>query len=190
MKVLKPVIENPVYSELLFLINTRKLYASEIAKEVKKSQATTQRQLIHLIEEGYLKVENHPKKSKNIKLFSLNWERINKEFIRYMLSLSRNPQFKISDKYSSNKYLSLYFKKITSYYKELKIKTLKELFDLISRGLLDSFLVKGISKNSEFEEFVKFFELINSSNWEDLRFLNKSEHIFNEIFNEVNIKKK
>lgn len=83
MKILIPVVENPVYSRLLFTINSREVYASQLTEEFKKSQGTIQKHLIYLAEQNYLIVKQHPEKKKNIKLFSINWKKIIEEFFNF-----------------------------------------------------------------------------------------------------------
>lgn len=182
MKVLIPIIKNPVYSQLIFSINKREVYASQLQKELNKSQGTIQKHLIFLTKQKYLIMKEHPEKKKNIKLFSINWEKINKEFFKFMLAKSKNPEFKISEKYAKNKYLSFYFKEIFSFYKEINVKVIEEIFDSLSISLLESFApFSNESKSEELAEFYKFLELINPSNWENIKFINKSEKILYEI---------
>ncbi|MBS3099303.1 hypothetical protein J4462_03765 [Candidatus Pacearchaeota archaeon] len=87
MRVRKPVIENEIYSRILFSIGINKVYASQLEDVVKKikSQATVQRQLTYLLEQKYLTIEDHPEKISNIKLFSINWEKILEEFYQFYL---------------------------------------------------------------------------------------------------------
>ncbi|MFH1585790.1 MAG: hypothetical protein ABIB79_03420 [archaeon] len=98
MKIKVPVIKNEIYSKILFSINTRKVYASELASELHKSQATIQKHLTYLVgkeeekktkKKGYLVVIDHPKKEKNIKLFFVNFSRIIYEFHMYHVSQDR-----------------------------------------------------------------------------------------------------
>lgn len=90
MKIRVPINENKVYSEILYYINKEKVYASEIAEKLNKSQATLQKQLNFLVIEGYLIAEDHPKKKKNIKLFSINWKKITKEYYNKLLETSKD----------------------------------------------------------------------------------------------------
>ena len=77
-------LDSPDHSLLIFTLDKNKMYASELARQVKEQQGTIQRRLKKLKEEGYVLLEGHPKKKKNIKLFSVNWDKINEEFIKYL----------------------------------------------------------------------------------------------------------
>lgn len=82
MKKRVPILNNEIFSKILFIINKREIYASQIASELNKTQATTQRQLTFLVKENYLIIKEHPEKKKNIKLFSIDWQKIVEEFLK------------------------------------------------------------------------------------------------------------
>jgi len=79
-----PCFESPAHSTLIFVLNRNKMYASEIAKKVREQQGTIQRRLMKLKKEGFVNLEEHPKKLKNIKLFSVNWNNVFNEFFRLL----------------------------------------------------------------------------------------------------------
>jgi len=84
MKKRLPILNNEIYSKILFLINDKEVYASQIASALGKTQATTQRQLVILAEKNYLNFKQHPEKKKNIRLFSVNWEKIIEDFLNFL----------------------------------------------------------------------------------------------------------
>jgi DNA-binding transcriptional ArsR family regulator len=89
MKKRVPVLNNEIYSKILFLINDGEIYASQISSALDKTQATTQRQLMVLEERGYVTLKEHPEKKKNIQLFSINWGKIIEEFFNFLKDRKR-----------------------------------------------------------------------------------------------------
>lgn len=80
------VIESTPYSQLIFLIASGKSYALEIAKaRGKKDSSPTAKQLDQLKKRGFL----FPKKEKllNKTLYSINWKKINQEFVDYVFNI-------------------------------------------------------------------------------------------------------
>lgn len=78
------VFDSIEHSLLIYVLNNKIMYASEIARLVKEKQGTTQRRLMKLESSGFVKIKEHPKKIKNIKLFSVNWDKILYEFIKLL----------------------------------------------------------------------------------------------------------
>jgi len=82
----RPVLENPVYSNLLFKISVREVSASDVKflKEVKKSRIVLVKQLKFLEKKGFLKSKPHPSRLKNIRLYFINWSKIIEEFLKFL----------------------------------------------------------------------------------------------------------
>jgi len=78
------VLESSEHSFLIYILNDKEMYASEIAKLVKEQQGTIQRRLMKLRSAGFIKIKEHPEKTKNIKLFYVNWNKILEEFIKLL----------------------------------------------------------------------------------------------------------
>lgn len=78
------VFDSAEHSLLIYVLNNKEMYASEIARLVKEKQGTTQRRLMKLESSGFIKIKEHPEKIKNIKLFSVNWDKILEEFIKLL----------------------------------------------------------------------------------------------------------
>ncbi|MEK6833091.1 MAG: ArsR family transcriptional regulator [Nanoarchaeota archaeon] len=78
-----PIIENKVYSEILFAINTKEITSTDLANILKKEQSPIYRQLMYLYKNGYLDLEVK-KQQFNKKLFSINWIKVNQEFINFL----------------------------------------------------------------------------------------------------------
>lgn len=106
MNVRKPILENPVYSELLIELNKEKLTATELykkyyeeteltknwglrRKDKKKTRVVIRKQLLILKEKGYVGMntqrEENKKYAKNKKYFYVKYEKIVEEFIKYVL---------------------------------------------------------------------------------------------------------
>lgn len=75
-------LENSEYSFLFFYLAEKEMYASEIASQLNDSQPTIQRRLKRMVRTKLLLVKKHPQKKKNIKLFSVNWEKIIEELLK------------------------------------------------------------------------------------------------------------
>ena len=61
------VLESSEHSFLIYNINDKEMYASEIARKVGEQQGTTQRRLMKLKTAGFIGIKEHPEKRKNIK---------------------------------------------------------------------------------------------------------------------------
>jgi predicted transcriptional regulator len=78
------VLESSEHSLLIYIINNKEMYASEIARRVKEQQGTIQRRLMKLKNSDFIKIKKHPDKIKNIKLFYVNWNKILEEFVKLL----------------------------------------------------------------------------------------------------------
>lgn len=172
-----PIIESTPFSEIIFLISAGINYPEVISKARSRDTSSTVQQLKTLKEMKFL---NEPKKEKmlNRTRYSVNWKKINQEFIDFMHSKSQKPEFKIPEKYADNKYLSLYFERIFAPYKQIHTKTIRDIFEELSTSSLESLApFDETSKLKELGEFSKFLNLINRGNWENENFIEKSEEI-------------
>jgi DNA-binding transcriptional ArsR family regulator len=173
MKTLIPILENPIYSRILFAINGKEVYASELVKKLNKTQATIQRQLTILKEEKFICVKEHPKKKKNIQLFYINWEKIIDEFFKQLFK-------KISIRYNE---IMLYFKDIPEgdSYSESEIKiTIKKDY----KKLREYINLKDINKNEALINILKnLFET-----YDKIIVNSKKDYItINQTFNDLQI---
>lgn len=160
MKKRVPTLDNLVYSQIILKINAREVYASELANELKKSQATLQKQLAILTQEGYVITKPHPEKKKNIKLFSLNWNKLKKNLFDYVRNL--NPETQIKPSYYKNRYLELFLKELFITFKEDKI-TLKEIFRVLQENRFYGYPEVG-EVSQEWREFCAICNLITQTN--------------------------
>lgn len=101
MKVRKPILENPVYCQIIYAIGNEKRYVNDLIKNFrpvdlsdydyvkKKSQPVLREQLLLLKREGYVDVADEQEKgkkfAKNKKMFYLKWEKITEEFINFLI---------------------------------------------------------------------------------------------------------
>lgn len=94
MKERTPIIDNPVYSEILIKINSKKVYSVELSKNFKnKERSVLSRQLKILVEEGFLFCEEYSKDSKNknkkfkgnLKYYSINKVKILDVFYKALI---------------------------------------------------------------------------------------------------------
>ena len=87
----KPVniLTNPLYSTLLFCIASHHNYPKKIADLLNKNLGNTAKQLDFLEDKGFIisKLEGNPKVFPfEKKILSVNWEKINQEFISFVQS--------------------------------------------------------------------------------------------------------
>lgn len=77
-----PVVNNIIYSNLIFFVASGKNYALSIAKvRNKKDSSPTAKQLKQLEERGFLK--SRKEKLLNKTIYSINWSRIIEEFKKF-----------------------------------------------------------------------------------------------------------
>lgn len=95
------VLESEEHSFLVYSINDKEMYASEIARSVNEQQGTTQRRLMKLRKAGFIGIKEHPEKKKNIKLFYVKWDKIMSEFIR-LLQEQKKEFIEIHNKIKTN----------------------------------------------------------------------------------------
>jgi len=119
-KVIKPVIENKVYSEIIFRLGTHKFYVNKFVEhfvendddlfrsEQTKERSVLARQMNYLLNEGFLKVVTEEKKGKkfkhNIKKYYVDFDKIIDEFLNFYLN------YLISKDNISNKEIKLYMR--------------------------------------------------------------------------------
>lgn len=180
-----PVIDSVVYSNLIFEIAKGNNYAQKIFESFKKKKPVSviARQL-DILEKKEKFITSETKEDKSVfpmqrlRIYSVNWEKINREFFKFILAKSKTQGFKIPEKYATNKFLSLYFKKIFSANKEIGVEKINEIFESFSISLFEhdfDFYKQGDKK--ELKEFIEFLELINPAQWENDKFVKKSMKI-------------
>ncbi|MEN7982376.1 MAG: hypothetical protein ABFQ65_02930 [Nanoarchaeota archaeon] len=182
------VIDSVPYSQIIFLVAKGFNYPQAVALKRNTEVSPTSRQMLRLKNQGYLLSLNEIENKnflQNKKYFLINGPKINEDFINYIKSKNCNPDFKIPPKFIENKFLSLYFKKIFAETSISKYKTIKEIFEMFSRSLLDSCASISIEPK-ELSEFGEFLKIINPSNWEDNLFIDESIKIV-EDFDESSI---
>lgn len=184
-----PVIDNFIYSDLIFKIAKGNNYAQKIFEAYKKKKPVSviARQLDILEEDGFVTSETKEDKSvfpmQRLRIYSVNWEKINKEFFRFMEEKSTNPDFKLSEKFLKNKCLAFYFERIFSFNEEVGFKTIKEVFEKFSLSLLESLAEFSADEKyygKEISDFRRILEAINPAEWENPKFIDKSEEILNK----------
>jgi len=83
-----PVIDNLIYSNLIFQISMGNNYAQKIFEATKKPTSIIVRQLDILKKEGFVSVEYIEDKSifpmQRLTLYSVKWERVVEEFLKYI----------------------------------------------------------------------------------------------------------
>jgi hypothetical protein len=100
-KVIKPVIDNKVYSEIIFRLGTNKYYVNQFIehfmededifseKKPTKERSVLARQMTYLLKEGFIKTILEQEKGKkfkhNIKRYYNNFNKITEEFLRFYL---------------------------------------------------------------------------------------------------------
>lgn len=75
-----PTIRNHVYCDLLYAINNEQVYALELEGRTGRDHSNITKQLRLLRREGFVFLDEHPRE-RNKKMYSINWEKINSEFI-------------------------------------------------------------------------------------------------------------
>jgi hypothetical protein len=88
------VVENKIYSELIFEIASGNNYSQKIYDSIKKPTSSIVKQLKILSEEGFVNSELIENKNifpmKRIKKYSVNWEKIIEEFIEELKKKKKN----------------------------------------------------------------------------------------------------
>lgn len=186
MRKKEKIIDSNRYSLILFKISQGKNYNQILSEELSIKPNALIEHLKYLEDRKFLITTRQ--KEYNKKIYRINWEKINDEFIKYILSKSKDPKFTISKKYAQNKYLSLFFEKLFINYDQTRSKTIKGFFESFSIALLESLApFSKETKPQEIGEFAEFLELINPSNWEDDKFIDLSEEIMEEFSDEIDI---
>lgn len=104
MNIRKPIIENTVYSDILFRLGVHKFYVNQFVdhfvendmanEKPYKEQSVLQRQMEYLRKEGYLLTTNFDssgrKADKNKKLFYINFKKIIDVFLDYSSSMLKD----------------------------------------------------------------------------------------------------
>lgn len=190
-----PIIDNIVYSNLIFQVALGNNYAQKIFEAFGKQKEVSVilKQLKTLEDEGFVSSEIKEDRSvfpmKKIRIYSINWERINQEFFDFIKNKSKNPNLKIPEKYAKNKLFSLYLKEIFARHEKIKATVIKDIFESLSIALLESLVpISESSKPKELGELAKILELINPSNWENNLFVEESEKILFKIAEDNGIK--
>jgi len=81
-----PILKNKAYCKILIALNDKKLIAQEIANKLSIDQSGVIKNLKHLIKKKYVNVE----KVKKTKYYYVNWDKIRKEYNKFLLGKKQN----------------------------------------------------------------------------------------------------
>lgn len=182
MKIFNPIRENWTYSKLIFVLNSQKLSATDLSRLLKKERALTSKQLKFLREKGYVNIEQG--KGYNRKLFSVNWKKINEEFLNFLIK--KNQEFFASSFISKDKLSKK--DKNTELYFALKDKPL--ITGYLSSIGAEHIKITFILKNKKFQENLipnPFLTEIFQSNFKFLSQIDK-KYTLNDVFKNFNFK--
>lgn len=104
MKTRKPILENPVYSNIIYNINYSKIYISELSKKINdKNISALRKQLNYLLKNKYVRLEEYNSKTgkkykDNKKYYVLNWNTLRKSFYDCFINLIIENTTKIKTK--------------------------------------------------------------------------------------------
>lgn len=162
MNVMKPILENPVYSVILLRINTKELQLKDIVKETKKKHPVLLNQLRLLKEEKYIGLQKKGKK----KFYFVKWDRIIKAYFDYLYGIK---PINIPKKYKDDSTLKKVIQEIFKGYSKENV-TLKHIFGNITKAPFDQ-MIPGT-------KFSRLMDIIHENYffWDG---------IFNDIIDEI-----
>lgn len=164
-----PVMENKIYSNLIFQIASGKNYAQKIFETTKKPTSIIVRQLDILRKEGFVSSERKEDKStfpmQRLTIYSVNWKKIIEEFVKY---IRQNVDYVCSENARLGMNLDKYIKGFQVRVEQARDKNFEN--SLKENKLLYSFFEKYYSTIGELKEnwtisttfdFLSFFGDLN-----------------------------
>lgn len=170
MRERKPVIDNPVYSEILIKINTEKVYTSDFIKKFKnKERSVLARQLQVLKDMGYLILEDvkeirdkqEIKFKGNLKYYKIDWKKLLLDFYKVLVIFAKEKKEENEERYNEDKE-SIVKKSFDEKYEKLKTRKFKR--QLINSPVFHDyigFLLKELNENYDKDVRLKNITLRN-----------------------------
>jgi len=170
MRERKPIIDNPVYSEILIKINTEKVYTFDFIKKFKnKERSVLARQLQVLKDMEYLILEDikevrdkqEIKFKGNLKYYKIDWEKLLLDFYKVLVVFAKEKKEENEELYNEDKE-SIVKKDFDEKYKKLKTRKFK--MQLINSNIFHDymgFLLKELNDNYDKDVRLKNITLRN-----------------------------
>ncbi len=133
-----PTIKNKLYCEFLYAINIENISATEIHEKTHRDISNIVKQMRILKKEGFVELREHPKRERNKKLYSINWEKVNFEFLNFL-----------------DRKKAEVLKGVARIFKKTEVEKLSNQHPLMELKLLTPEYVQRMSKNKYLIEFFK-----------------------------------
>ena len=174
---IKFFIDREVYSRIILYLSLKENYAGFIADKLDKDPSVIQKELDRLYKKRFVAYKQNQNNLNNKKVFYVNWEKLNSEFVYYLIrafgvQLTEN----LMKNMRKNKYLEMLIKKAIkdhcdTYKNPNNWRTIKEIFNK---------LIMQMCYDIPPRDMVELREL-GESNIEIMQFIDLSQIIYDSI---------